>query len=418
MSYSPKNPNGQATMANSEPVVLASDHSDLKVTLDGEAIVLPTGAATSANQSTIIGHLDGVEGLLTTIDADTGNISTKIDTIAGAVAGAEMQVDVVTLPSVTIGSLPNEGQQTMANSISVVVASDQSAIPVSGTVTANLAAGTNNIGDVDVLTLPSIPAGNNNIGDVDVLSVPAPLSTTGGGTEATALRVTLANDSTGVVSVDDNGGALTVDAVNLDIRDLAFATDKVDISGSTVTAQIEGLETPSFSVQIAGDVVSGGVDSGFPVKIGMKAETTLPAAVDDGDRVDAVADVFGRQLVSHIPPTLQVWKSANYTTTQTGTAIWTPAAGKKIALTSLTISSYGSTAGRVIVWFGGAGDTTYSAGTDQLVWAGSFAASATQSPGMILSLSTPIFAATADHVLRITTDAAISLDLATYGYEF
>jgi hypothetical protein len=46
---------------------------------------------------------------------------------------------------------------------------------------------------------------------VDIITVPAPLSTTGGGTEATALRVTLASDSTGVVSIDDNGGALTVD---------------------------------------------------------------------------------------------------------------------------------------------------------------------------------------------------------------
>lgn len=57
----------------------------------------------------------------------------------------------------------------------------------------------------------AIPAGTNNIGDVDVLTVPAPLSTTGGGTEATALRVTIASDSTGVVSIDDNGGAITVD---------------------------------------------------------------------------------------------------------------------------------------------------------------------------------------------------------------
>lgn len=57
----------------------------------------------------------------------------------------------------------------------------------------------------------AIPAGTNNIGDVDVLTVPAPLSTTGGGTEAAALRVTLATDSTGVVSVDDNGASLTVD---------------------------------------------------------------------------------------------------------------------------------------------------------------------------------------------------------------
>lgn len=34
---------------------------------------------------------------------------------------------------------------------------------------------------------------------------------TGGGTEATALRVTMASDSTGLLSVDDNGGSLTVD---------------------------------------------------------------------------------------------------------------------------------------------------------------------------------------------------------------
>lgn len=37
------------------------------------------------------------------------------------------------------------------------------------------------------------------------------LAVVGGGTEATALRVTIANDSTGVLSIDDNGGSLTVD---------------------------------------------------------------------------------------------------------------------------------------------------------------------------------------------------------------
>lgn len=46
--------------------------------------------------------------------------------------------------------------------------------PVSGTVSINsIPAGTNNIGDVDVLSLPALPAGTNNIGDVDVLTVPA-----------------------------------------------------------------------------------------------------------------------------------------------------------------------------------------------------------------------------------------------------
>lgn len=61
-------------------------------------------------------------------------------------AGGSLTVD----GAVAISSLPNEGQQTMANSISIAVASDQSAVPVSdnggsltvdGSVTAN--AGTN-----------------------------------------------------------------------------------------------------------------------------------------------------------------------------------------------------------------------------------------------------------------------------------
>jgi hypothetical protein len=37
-------------------------------------------------------------------------------------------VAVSSLPSVTIGALPNEGQQTMANSISVAIASDQAGV--------------------------------------------------------------------------------------------------------------------------------------------------------------------------------------------------------------------------------------------------------------------------------------------------
>lgn len=56
--------------------------------VDVTSCALPTGASTAANQTTIIGHLDGVEGLLTTIDADTS-------ALAGAVSGTEMQVDVV-----------------------------------------------------------------------------------------------------------------------------------------------------------------------------------------------------------------------------------------------------------------------------------------------------------------------------------
>lgn len=68
----------------------------------GELYVIDTDA--NAKLTTIDGRVDGIEGLLTTIDADTGNISTKIDTLAGAVAGSEMQVDVLTMPTVTVNA--------------------------------------------------------------------------------------------------------------------------------------------------------------------------------------------------------------------------------------------------------------------------------------------------------------------------
>ena len=109
---------GQALVAGSVPVVLPASQI---TTLTPPAAI--TGYSTSAKQDTIIGHIDGIEGsidglesavdgiegmidgveaLLGTIDADTSNITTKIDTVAGAVSGTEMQVDVLTMPTTTV----------------------------------------------------------------------------------------------------------------------------------------------------------------------------------------------------------------------------------------------------------------------------------------------------------------------------
>jgi hypothetical protein len=55
--------------------------------------------STAANQTTIISHLDGVEGLLTTIDADTGTMVTHLSEIEGAVETVEASV-------ATIGTTP------------------------------------------------------------------------------------------------------------------------------------------------------------------------------------------------------------------------------------------------------------------------------------------------------------------------
>lgn len=50
----------------------------------------------------------------------------------------------------------------------------------------------------------------------------------------------LAIGADGSINVTDNGGSLTVDANNLDIRNLVFADDKVDVSNSTNVAVVDG----------------------------------------------------------------------------------------------------------------------------------------------------------------------------------
>ena len=59
------------------PLVDAAGH----VQVDIISSALPSGGATAANQSTIIGHVDGVETLLGTIDSDTNDIKTDMAAI-------------------------------------------------------------------------------------------------------------------------------------------------------------------------------------------------------------------------------------------------------------------------------------------------------------------------------------------------
>ena len=129
-------------------------------------------------------------------------------------------------------------------------------------------------------------------------------------------------------------------------------------------------------------------------------------------KLDTIITLLGTSVAT------QITKSVTYTSTQTGGAIWTPASGKKIAITHFTVGSYGSTAARLILWFGASGDTTYSQGTDQSVFKASFAPSATSFPGAVVCPASPILCANADYILRITTDAGLSVDVDVAGYEF
>lgn len=63
------------------------------------------------------------------------------------------------------------------------------------------------------------------------------------------------------VPMSDAGGSITVDATDLDIRDLVFATDKVDVSGSTVTVTATDLDIRNLSAAQDNVAISDGTDT-------------------------------------------------------------------------------------------------------------------------------------------------------------
>lgn len=344
MAYNPSNPNGQATMANSEPVVIASDQSSIPVTVNPSSSV----AVGPANITEFAGN--------------------TISTNSGVVDDGTLRV-VLPTNQTSIPVTDNGGSLTIDGSVSV--SNFPATQPVSGSVSISGTA------LIDTAT-------------------------------STALRVQISDGASNVPidAAHADGDANTENHIDVGAKAMVF-------NGTSWDRQ-RGDTTGTFMI---GNVAHDTADSGNPVKVGFQAEATLPTAVASGDRANGVSDVFGRQLIGNIDSGMQIWKSANYTTQQTGASMWTPSSGKRIVITYLSVSSYATTAARVIIWFGASADTTYSAGTDQLVFAGSFAPSANSKPGAIIQLPFGINAVTADHQLRITTDAAISLDLTIYGYE-
>lgn len=134
---------------------------------------LPSGASTSANQTTIIGHLDGVEGLLTTIDADTGTLAV----VGGGLEATALRVTIASDSTGVVSVDDNGASLTVDNAGLTSLNGAISGTEVQVDVVGALPAGTNaigklaansgvDIGDVDVT---SIAAGTNSIGNVGLI---------------------------------------------------------------------------------------------------------------------------------------------------------------------------------------------------------------------------------------------------------
>ena len=228
---------GQALAAASTPVVLPAAQI---TTLTPPAAI--TGFATSANQATIIGHVDGIEAAVDGIETLVGTTNTTLTTIDGRVDGLET---LVTSTNTKLDTA-NTSLGTLDNAIS----GNEMQVDV----VASLPAGTNNIGDVDVLSLPALPAGTNAIGKLSANS----------GVDIGDVDVT-----SSVSATLDHGSNLDIDTTAEQITTTSFAAK----FGVTVKSAADNTDT----VYIGNSDVTAGTTAatdGFPLEPG--ESITLP----------------------------------------------------------------------------------------------------------------------------------------------
>mgnify|MGYP005817519615 CR=1 FL=1 len=237
---------------NTVPLVDAAGNLQIDIV----SSALPSGGATAANQSTIIGHVDGIETLITstnskidtfdavldniltknteidavldTIKTDTQEIEEAVETIEGAVSGGQMQVDVV-------ASLP-------AGSAAIGKLAANSGVDIGDVDILSIAAGDNNIGNVDIAS--ALPAGSNaigklaansgvDIGDVDVTSI---IPATGATNLGKAIQSPQGGTDTGVAALVVRNDVLA----DLSGADGDYAPLQVDKSGALYTIEETG----------------------------------------------------------------------------------------------------------------------------------------------------------------------------------
>jgi hypothetical protein len=140
----------------------------------------------------------------------------------------------------------------------------------------------------------------------------------GAGVEATALRVTLATDSTGVVSIDDNGSSITVDGTvtaNLSATDNAVLDAiAASVAGTLTVGSHAVTNAGTFAVQVDGAALTAlqliddavyADDADWTdgaskhVLVGGLYQST-PQSITDGDVGPIQLDANGRQLVKSL----------------------------------------------------------------------------------------------------------------------
>jgi hypothetical protein len=219
------------------------------------------------------------------------------------------------------GAAATAQRVTLANDSTGVIAT----VSAVTSITNALPAGTNNIGDVDVLTVPSDPFGANadaasatgsisaKLRFIASTGIPITGTVTVGShavTNAGTFAVQAAQSGTWTVDLGATDNAV-LDAIAASLAGtLTVGSHAVTNAGTFAVQESGGALTAlqimddwdnaaSDGASVSGDVAHDAADAGEPVKVGAKAETSLKGItlVADGDRTNLYADADGVQVV-------------------------------------------------------------------------------------------------------------------------
>ncbi len=390
-----------------------ADGDRTHVPADADGMLVNLGANNDIS-GTVTANLSATDNaVLDAIEADT-------TTIAGAVAGSEMQVDVITLPALPAGTnnigdvdvltMPNVTLAAGTNTNEVVgdVAHDVAAAgnPVlmggyssaaapsdtaadgraarawflrNGAQAVNITAAgalipgdASNGLDVDVTRLPALVAGTANIGDVDVLTVPA--------------------DPFGV----NADAASATGSISAKLRFIAA-------TGIPVTA----LPASTNTIEVVGDVAADVAAAGNPVLIAgisQDQDDTAPpgAATAEGRATRFATDRDGALFVHPHGP--RCWSTVNTGALSATSVKSAPAAGLSLFITGMQFSIGAATASTIKL--------TISGGADLV---GPHYLEAVNGRGIAITFNPPL-KVTAATALVATTSGATTCTLNVQGY--
>lgn len=382
----------QDTVADLDAKVTEVDTGSVTVV----ASALPSGAATEAT----------LAGALTTTDFDSKvgaltETAPATDTASSGLNGRAQRIAqrLTSLIALLPGSL---GQKASAASLAVVVASDQSAVPVSSATlaTETTLAGVLTTTDFDTKvgglteTAPATDTASSGLNGraqriAQRLTSLIALFPTSLGQKASAasFAVVIASDQSAVpatvsgVATDATlAGVLTTTDFDTKTGSLTETAPATDTASSGLNGRLQriaqrltslialfptslGQKTManSFAVAIAsdqsavpisgtvtasgtaGDVATGSADSGNPVKGGLVAHTALPTALSDGQRGSLRGDKFQRLLTTQSLAENNSDTSTTITNSTSETTIVAADASNKQHLHILMLSNSGGT---------------------------------------------------------------------------